>query len=144
MLQPWRQASDGPIIRIPRSCNYSCLTVPSAPPLSVVVEALSPTVAKLTWKPPAPEHRNGRVREYSVIRVTLPSGDLQELKINQREIVFNDLHPYTTYFFLVAAKTVSLGPFSPQVFVNMPQTGEGKKGAFCLKEYLKITFRTQP
>lgn len=98
--------------------------MPSSYPLNVTAVAMSPTVAKLTWQPPAPEHRNGRVHEYSIIRVTLPNGDLQELKTDKMEIVFKGLRPYTSYFFIIAAKTVSFGPFSPQEFLTMPEAGE--------------------
>ena len=87
-------------------------------------DAIPPTTAKLTWQPPDPENRNGHVREYSIIRVTLPNGDLHQLKTNQMNMVLKDLHPYTNYFFIIAAKTVSLGPFSPQVFLNMPEAGK--------------------
>ena len=87
-------------------------------------EPISPTVATLTWQPPDPENRNGRVRGYSIIRVTLPTGDLHQLMTNNSEMVLEDLHPYTNYFVVIAAKTVSLGPFSPQEFINMPEAGE--------------------
>jgi hypothetical protein len=96
-------------------------TAPSSPPLNVSAEPISPTVAQLTWQPPDPENRNGRVREYSIIRVTLPTGDLHELMTSNSEMVLEDLHPYTNYFVIIAAKTVYLGPFSPQEFINMPE-----------------------
>ena len=100
------------------------ITAPSSPPVNVTAEAISPTLAKLTWEPPDPEHRNGRVQEYAIIRVILHSGELQELVSSNTEMVLEDLHPYTKYFFLVAARTVSLGPFSLQEFLHMPEAGE--------------------
>ena len=98
-------------------------TAPSSPPLNVTTEVLSPTVARLTWQPPDPENRNGRIREYSIVRVTLPIGILHQLMTSSTEMVLDDLHPYTVYFVVIAARTVSLGPFSHQVFFNTPEAG---------------------
>ena len=94
--------------------------------------AISPTVANLSWQPPALENRNGLIREYSIIRVTLPIEDLHHFWTNALHMLFTDLHPYTNYFFVVAAKTVSLGPFSQQVFLDMPESGESYYGTDIL------------
>ena len=99
------------------------ITAPSSPPLNVTAEALSPTVAKFTWQPPDLDSRNGRIREYSIILVTLPQGNLHQLMTINSELVLDNLHPYTEYFVVIAARTISIGPFSPQVFVNTPEAG---------------------
>ena len=98
--------------------------MPSSPPLNVTAKALSSTVAKLMWQAPNAESRNGMIREYSVVKVTLPSGDLEELITNETYLDFHRLRPYTNYFFVVAARTVSLGPFSNQTFLSMPEASK--------------------
>lgn len=94
---------------------------PSSSPQNVTAVAVSSTLAKLSWLPPSSEHQNGIIREYSVIKVTLPSGHLEEHTATDAIISFGDLHPYTPYIFVVAAKTVALGPFSDRVKLEMPE-----------------------
>ena len=99
------------------------ITAPSSPPLNVTAEALTPTVARFTWQPPDLENRNGRIRKYSIILVTLSTGDFHQLVTINSELVLDNLHPYTDHFVVIAARTISIGPFSPQVFVNTPEAG---------------------
>ena len=98
--------------------------MPSSPPIDVTARASSPTEANLAWKPPVVEDRNGHIREYAVIRVAIPSGELFEFKTNSTQLDFRNLQPYGNYFFIVAAKTISLGPFSAQIFLNMPEASK--------------------
>lgn len=101
--------------------SFFFFVAPSAPPQNVMATALSSTSAKLFWLPPTSDQQNGIIREYSVIKVTLPSGHLEELTATEAEIVIDHLQPYTPYIFVVAAKTVALGPFSDQVKLEMPE-----------------------
>lgn len=98
--------------------------MPSSPPLNVTAKALSSTVAKLQWQPPNAENKNGVIREYSVVKVTLPSGDLEELITHETYLDFHRLQPYTNYFFVIAARTIALGPFSKQTFLSMPEASK--------------------
>ena len=114
-------SSKDELIDMQQTSTCFLFAAPSSPPQNVTAIAVSSTLAELFWLPPPSEHQNGIIHEYSVIKVTLPSGHLEELTAVDATISFDGLHPYTPYIFVVAAKTVALGPFSDQVKLEMPE-----------------------
>lgn len=77
----------------------------------------------LSWQPPQFELQNGRIRQYT-IRVTHNRTGLMYTVIsfsNQR--LLQDLLPFHTYLFEVAAETVGLGPYSSQLAVTLLEDG---------------------
>ena len=83
----------------------------------------------VSWQPPPFEHRNGIITGYS-IRVIQQNTDSEESidwPVNNNTdniiMVVNDLHPFYTYGFSVAAyTTVGLGPFSTSVIQKLPES----------------------
>jgi receptor-type tyrosine-protein phosphatase Q len=91
--------------------------VPSGAPISVMATPLSSTVIELMWQPPAPENRNGIIRQYSIHYYVSETREraLQQSNDNSTSVTLTDLHPYYTYSFRVAAVTFGEGPQSTEI-----------------------------
>ena len=98
--------------------------VPSTPPFNVTVVDTTSELVTLTWYPPLREHRNGIITGYLINLTAELSGNTLEFSSNTTNITVDDLMPYTTYLFIVAAETiVGSGPFSLIVSVRTEETG---------------------
>ena len=97
---------------------------PSEPPANVSVTSLNATTALASWSPPLPEHRNGIVQGYTVRVVGVHTREDFTTSVNATESVIGSLHPFYSYKMTVAAITISHGPFSNPVTVEMPPLGE--------------------
>ncbi|XP_037517448.1 roundabout homolog 1 [Rhipicephalus sanguineus] len=96
--------------------------VPTAPPDSVEVHVLNSTAATIFWSPPPPQHRNGRLRGYSVYL----NGNASDLHLNQstnsttHRLTLSNLKAGANYEARVAAvTTVGGGPASSPVHFKM-------------------------
>ena len=109
-------------------CVYT--TVPSAAPQHISVSASSPRSAVVRWRGPPLDDQNGRIVHY-VVRY-FPADDRSlvreeeveapESQYDVIEHVVDQLQPYTTYKFVVAAATAAgQGPFSNPSSIRMPQ-----------------------
>lgn len=94
------------------------------------------TTAWLTWDPPPPEHRNGIISGYSVrvANINPSTAAFNELSTDQTAIAVGGLHPFYTYSFTIAARTIAIGPFSSSVQLQMPEAGMCV--CFCVSNYL--------
>lgn len=97
---------------------------PSQPPNSVSVNATNATSVIISWVAPLQEYRNGIIQSYTVRVVGVHTDEDFTLSINSTEIVVDNLHPFYSYEFTVAAVTTSLGPFSLPVTLAMPPAGQ--------------------
>ena len=52
------------------------------------------------------------------------TGSSEVLTSDHPQLILEDLHPFYTYSFLIAAVTISPGPYSEIFSIQMPQTGE--------------------
>lgn len=89
----------------------------------------SSRTVELTWIPPLEQEQNGFIEEY-VINITREGNSLDQVVSVMTSLAISNLSPYTNYSFSVAAVTVGVGPFSPEVTVTMPEHGE-KDSVVC-------------
>ena len=92
-------------------------------PQNVSVFASSPTVALLKWLPPPDEHHNGIIVSYNVHITGTNSDEEIDLTTHDLQLIVEDLHPFYSYEFSVAAFTIAVGPFSDPVVQQMPEAG---------------------
>lgn len=85
---------------------------PSGTPDNVTTVIINSTSIEVTWDPPLPHHRNGLITAYNVTVVEQLSGTrvFSSVLLNTSALV-TSLRPYTTYNFVVLARTsVGYGP----------------------------------
>ena len=76
------------------------------------------------WVAPSAEDSNGIVIGYTVRVTGQDSNELIELQTNMTSIQVDNLHPFYSYVFTVAARTeAGVGPFSPVIHLQMPSAG---------------------
>ena len=116
-----------------QDCPVHLTAVPSAAPQNVSVSASTPRSVVVRWRDPPLNDQNGQIVHY-VVRY-FPANDSSSVREEEVEAaegqddviehVVNQLQPFTTYEFVVAAATdAGQGPFSNPSSVRMPQDGE--------------------
>ena len=107
--------------------NSSCVrmphSAPSQPPRNLQRVPLNSTTLRLSWQPPSSQYQNGLIREYRINITENETGRNFQLTSTHTFIIIPHLHPYYQYNCSVAAYTISLGPFSSVIAVNMPENG---------------------
>ena len=98
-------------------------TVPSAPPQHLRQDAITATSVTLSWQPPPLEDRNGLIRLYYVFVTELESGRSFTLNSTATNYRVQNLHPFYTYNFSVAAVTVAAGSISDNITVQTSEAG---------------------
>ena len=108
----------------PLSSVYTC-TAPSGSPQNATVSAIDSSRVEFEWMAPSVEDSNGIVIGY-IVRVTgQDSNELIELQTNMTRAQVENLHPFYSYVFIVAARTeAGVGPFSPVIHLQMPSAGK--------------------
>ncbi|XP_067028665.1 receptor-type tyrosine-protein phosphatase delta-like isoform X2 [Acropora muricata] len=88
---------------------------PSGPPQNIRSKALQDSTSlEINWDPPLPEHRNGRITNYTV-RYKEKGGRARSVTVDgsKTSIRLHSLKKYTPYYVWVSASTsVSVGPTS--------------------------------
>lgn len=103
---------------------YLLFIAPSAPPTGLSATALSARELNITWLPPVLAEQNGVIRSY-ILNISITEiGSSQVLMSDQPQLMLENLHPFYTYSFLIAAVTISPGPYSEILTIQMPQAGE--------------------
>ncbi|XP_075749831.1 protein sax-3 isoform X2 [Rhipicephalus microplus] len=96
--------------------------VPTAPPDTVEVHVLNNTAVTIFWSPPPPQHRNGRLRGYTVY-VTRDASDFhfnQSTNSTVNSLTLNNLKNGASYEArVVAVTTAGGGPASRPVHFKM-------------------------
>lgn len=87
---------------------------------------LTSTSIRLAWLLPPPDTHNGIIRSYFVNITEEETGETFQLQTTETEVAISQLHPHYHYSFKVSAITVSSGPFSEALTVEMLQDGESK------------------
>lgn len=98
-------------------------SAPSLSPQSLSVTVTSSVSVLLTWSPPPTYSHNGIIREYSVLVHNALYGTDQFFTTINTALNISVLTPYTMYSIKVAAKTVSLGPYTD--FYNITTFQDG-------------------
>ena len=96
---------------------------PAGAPQSVTADALSPTIFILRWRPPLAGDGNGIVRNYTINITELESGRMEQFITEELNITVESRHPFYRYRYIIAAETVSLGPFTDPNVIHMPEAG---------------------
>ena len=108
--------------------SYLCLRIllePSAPPNDIISDEITSETLALHWSKPPCRTRNGEIVRYEYEFVltngayTISSGETVS-----KELTFEDLIPFTTYSFRVAAFT-SAGRGNWSDLVSIPTKGAG-------------------
>ena len=100
------------------------MTAPSVPPQNLRLVAITATSVTLNWQPPPEEDRNGLIRLYYVFVTELESGRAFTLNSSATNHVVENLHPFYTYNFSVAALTVAASPASDTITLQTSEAGE--------------------
>jgi len=97
-------------------------TVPSGFPQNLQANAISPTEVMVTWKVPQPVDTNGIIIAYTLLLFS--SRNVSNITTSQNFWNVSGLQPFSTYIFSVAASTsVGIGPFSTNISITTPETG---------------------
>ena len=105
---------------------YPLFIAPSAPPTNISATAVSARALNITWQPPELAEQNGIIRSYILTLSVTETGSSELLMSDQPQLMLEDLHPFYLYSFLIAAITISPGPYSEIVSIQMPQAGQLK------------------
>ena len=89
--------------------------VPSTPPQYLRRDSITATSVTLSWQPPHVEDRNILIRLYCVFLTELESGRSFTLNSTATNYHVQNLHPFYTYNFSVAAVTVAAGSISDNI-----------------------------
>lgn len=103
-------------------CFNYFTTVPDQPPLNVNGSSTIPESLYFTWSPPLPENQNGFIVRYDISLTTVDTS--MDHSTNNTYINITDLSPFTTYTFVVAARTsLGVGPFSLALTITTNENG---------------------
>ena len=129
---------------------YVCTNVaPSTGPVDIAVSNITSTSFSVTWLPPAYPDQNGVIRTYSLTLTDMTTGNSTVFSVesNVTSFHFDDLHPAYLYSLEIAAATVSQGPNSEPVQVEMDEDSKSVKFSYATKKKasgLLISFNPLP
>ena len=108
------------------SCCNS--TVPSSPPLNIMVANINPASLMMSWQPPLEKDRNGPITSYMIQLTRVGSGDMMSVNVHVSSattvITILGLVAYVNYSVSVAAMTVNgTGPLSDPVVGRSGEDG---------------------
>ena len=99
------------------------LAAPSSAPSTPDVHNYTTQSISLTWGVPLEEDLNGALRQFVVHVFEHETGRAWNETSNDKNHTLDNLHPYYTYDISVAAETVSVGPFSMNITVQLAEEG---------------------
>ena len=77
----------------------------------------------LRWQPPQFDLQNGRIRQYLIQVIHNRTGLTYTVVSSTNQYRLENLFPFHTYIFSIAAETVGLGPYSTQITVTTLEAG---------------------
>ncbi|KAB5535946.1 hypothetical protein PHYPO_G00123720 [Pangasianodon hypophthalmus] len=114
--------------------------VPSGFPLNLSVVGLTTTTTRLTWAPPAPAERNGRITHYVVVYRDINSQQNSTNRTSDTHMTLHDLRPDTTYDIRIQAFTTKGGgPMSPSIQSRTMATSPAFATSFGVKAVMKTS-----
>ena len=89
------------------------------------VTFVNATALFLRWLPPPPDQQNGIIVQYTIIVTELSTSTSIDIvsTSNKTYTVVGNLHPFYQYDIQVAAGTISTGPPSDSISIQMPESG---------------------
>ncbi|XP_062843560.1 receptor-type tyrosine-protein phosphatase F [Trichomycterus rosablanca] len=113
---------------------------PSGFPLNLSVIGLTTTTTRLTWAPPAPAERNGRITQYLVVYRDINSLQNSTNRTADTHMTLHELRPDTTYDIRVQAFTSKgSGPMSPSIQSRTMATLPAFATSFAVKTVMKTS-----
>ena len=105
------------------SCYNS--TVPSSPPLNVMVTSVNPASLGVSWQQPPVIDHNGPI-DHVIQYIMVESNDMMSVNVNSGTThIMSGLVAYVNYSVIVAAANVNgTGPFSSPVVRKSGEGGE--------------------
>lgn len=97
---------------------------PGVSPTNISTVFLDSRTLLLSWDPPPSDQINGVIDFYTIAIFEAESMTNFAFESNISTITLNDLHPFYTYTFQISASTVSAGPLSDPLVVQMPADGQ--------------------
>ena len=120
---------------------YISIAAPSSPPLAINILILSTRSVNISWTPPPSTEQNGIIQYYLLKQLNVNSGEMQINSIyDTLAIIVNDLHPYYSYIFSLAAVTVEIGPYSMEAAITMPQDCQFSMYQLYIKLFIIISY----
>ncbi|XP_047662505.1 receptor-type tyrosine-protein phosphatase F isoform X14 [Tachysurus fulvidraco] len=113
---------------------------PSGFPLNLSVVGLTTTTTRLTWAPPAPAERNGRITHYIVVYRDINSQQNSTNRTSDTNMMLHDLRPDTTYDIRIQAfNSKGGGPMSPSIQSRTMATSPAFATSFGVKSVMKTS-----
>ena len=106
------------------------LTVPLAPPMVDSYYAVDSSTIFLSWSPPPIDQQNGIIRHYAISLTERETGSILNYTATNTNTTLSRLHPHYHYQIEISAVTISEGPSSIPVTVQLPE--DGMAGFFTL------------
>ncbi|XP_053507253.1 receptor-type tyrosine-protein phosphatase F isoform X2 [Ictalurus furcatus] len=114
--------------------------VPSGFPLNLSVVGLTTTTTRLTWAPPAPAERNGRITHYIVVYRDINSQQNSTNRTADTHMTLHSLRPDTTYDIRIQAfNSKGGGPISPSIQSRTMATSPAFATSFGVKAVMKTS-----
>ena len=106
--------------------SYYNSTVPSSPPLNVIVTSVNPASLGVSWQQPPVIDHNGPITGYVIQYTTVGTSDAMSENVNSGTThTISGLVAYVNYSVTVAAVNVNgTGPFSNPVVGRSGEDGE--------------------
>lgn len=113
--------------------SFSYAPAPGAPPVNLSYANLTSSSLSLSWEPPTAEEHNGIIRRYIIGVTEEETGNQFNFSSPATATMIQQLHPNYRYSFRVSAVTVSPGPSSHPLTVQMLEDGKlGSRDAYLV------------
>lgn len=89
---------------------YTDLSAPTSPPQNLLVTILSSSSANIEWSAPPFTEQNGLISHYIITLYAHETGESVTYNVTLQSLHLNNLHPFYTYDYRVAAITIGPGP----------------------------------
>ncbi len=103
---------------------FAVALAPGAPPFNLTHTNLTSSSLLISWDPPPAEYHNGVLRHYIIEATEEETGSHLNLSSTSTDALISQLHPYYHYSIHVAAVTVSAGPPSHTLTIQMLEDGK--------------------
>ncbi|XP_060762516.1 receptor-type tyrosine-protein phosphatase F isoform X1 [Neoarius graeffei] len=114
--------------------------IPSGFPQNLSVVGLTTTTTRLTWAPPAPAERNGRITHYIIVYRDINSHQNCTNHTSETHMMLHDLQPDTTYDIRIQAfNAKGGGPLSPSIQSRTMATSPAFATSFGVKTVTKTS-----
>jgi len=111
--------------------NFYNALVPEQSPSNLTAIPQDSVSILFTWDEPEGSH-NGIIQEYRVNITEVETEQTFHYTTSTLNLIINNLHPFYTYLWTVAAVTVNEGPYSSPESVTTLEDGELLLSAHCL------------